>query len=679
MISKSKRNGITGRPKADRSGYVAVPASVESRKALASRAKARRRQLERSAAEVATAVEVSGATLAKWEALLPTYLVPEQVRRWEQALDAPSGWLTDEGISAPDVDAESLRTTLAQRARQRRMAKGLTQKYLKDRLGVELATFKRWERALPRRLQPDQQQQWEAALQVPHGWLYSLSMTDGEPTPRNDQKAAPPAGVYRSFGQSAEIRSALSFRAAERRTIIGLTVRELGALVGIRPHTMTTFEQEMPDQLLEEQVAKWEDALEAPRGWLSDLAVQAAPPGALQADWPGFDTVLEAIRAVASWLVRARLHDRSFHYSDLDDDEKRRVNILLCRYGIPSSRPGVDVTAAKLGTSRHEVNQVVTTMAGRAVLLDGKRLPPLDEVPHLVEALTPSTISVLDAKLSGILGGVSIENADLFCRSLLGRSFFRDMDRPAKFSGAGHAVIGNEAESVAIAMSARLMRDIGAVQIHTLYGLVANAYEAPISAKELAVLTTALPGFEQLDEATGWFWVAPRESSLVPTVALKILAACGASIEAKEITQGIAQGVWKQRDSLAVFHAFTPPEAVVVAILSRLPDFRVDQKYLVETTRPVSPSDCLSGAELAVLQCVQAHGGIVSWAQMKADLVDQPVISLPALNQVLRNSPIVRKIDRALYAIRGIGFSGSALDKALSRPSRNGEPPSERN
>lgn len=671
MVTKSKRMGV-GRPKADRSGYEPVPSSTKARQALAVRARDRRKHLGLSADEVASSLGVARSTLVQWETSMPAHLLPKQAIRWENVLNAPRGWLTNAQMEAPAADAESLRAALARRAKKRREEIWLTQKYLTEPLGINLTTFQRWERVLPRRLSPEQQRNWEAVLQVPRGWLYDQSM---KVTPagkgRGVELPSPVlSGTYRKFPESVSVRRGLAFRAAERRTIIGLSVREIGAIVGIRPGTLSNYEEEMPRQILEEQAARWEGAIEAPRGWLNDLSMPADPPVALQSDWPEFDTVFDAIQGVASWLSRPKLRERSFHYSDLNEEERRRVSILLRRYGIPTGRPGVEVAAAEFGTSKHEVSQITNAMASRAQGLDGKRLDPLDEIPQLIEPLLPSHTDVLETKLAGVLGGVSVRNADLFCRSLLGRSFFRDRKKPLDMPGPGAEKKGRSVESLVRSLTARLMRGTGAVQTHTLYGLVADTTTEPIPAKEVLRVAAALPGFVWLDATTGWFLVEPYTISLINTVAIKILSACGTGVETKDVTQGIARSDWRVSDDNAVFHSFTPPESVVAAVLRRLPDIRINQKLWIESRAPISPNDCLSGSEMAVLRCVQAHAGIASWSQLKSDLVDGAVVSLPALNLVLTNSPIVRKIDNALYSIRGLRFSGKALDQALAFTAR---------
>lgn len=664
MVSKSKHAGI-GRPKKDRSDYELIPSSADVRKMLAARARARRKSLNLTAAEVATRIGIVRTTLVEWEKEMPSHLAQAQARQWEAALTVPQGWLTKPDMETPVADGRPLVQLLGDRAQRRRMKTGLTQKYLEDSLGLPRDKLRRWEAALPRRLPREVQQRWEAALQVPRGWLYDLSMDEAQNTAAKTN-VAKESTIYRTLPASAEVRMALAFRAAERRTIIGLGVKELGAMIGIRPHALTTFEEEMPEQLLEEQAAKWEQALEAPHGWLGDLAIIADPPVALQSDWPSYGTVYEAIIGVASWLSRPRLRERSFHYSELSQEEKRRVDILLRRYGIPSGRPGIEAAAAAFGASKYEVSQVSNAMADRAQGLDGKRLDPLDELPGMIAPLLPSSAEVLEAKLSGILGGVSLDNAELFCKSLLSRTLFGRQDDLVVVSGREVKEEDNEILRLVRSMAARLMRGAGAVQIHTLYGLVADASSKPVSAKDLLRTVGSLPGFEWLDETTGWFWVEPYSSSKVQTVAIKILAACGTAVDAKEVTQGIARSAWKLSDGNAVYHAFTPPEFVVAAILGRLPVVKINHKLEVVLTSPVSPTECLSGSEMSVLRCIQNHSGIASWSQLKIELVDGGAISLAALNLALTNSPIVRKIDSALYSIRGMRFDGSAFNAAHS-------------
>lgn len=72
------------------------------------------------------------------------------------------------------------RITLGRRARKRREKIGLSREAVASATGIDAAKLMRWEELLPQHRSNDEER-WEAALQVPYGWLRDPSLSDPGP------------------------------------------------------------------------------------------------------------------------------------------------------------------------------------------------------------------------------------------------------------------------------------------------------------------------------------------------------------------------------------------------------------------------------------------------------------------------------------------------------------------
>ncbi len=160
---------------------------------LAVRAKARRIELGLNRSHLASLCDLIPATLSLWEHKLPTKR-RDQEAAWERALAVPAGWLRDESLQATPVADLPPATTpaegtalhapkltdverhmLGERAKLRRTDLAMSREYVAAKAGTQFANLVIWERMLPA-VRRSVEENWEAALQVPPGWLRDLSI-----------------------------------------------------------------------------------------------------------------------------------------------------------------------------------------------------------------------------------------------------------------------------------------------------------------------------------------------------------------------------------------------------------------------------------------------------------------------------------------------------------------------
>lgn len=166
---------------------------------LAERAEARRLELGISRVRVAALCGVLTATFAQWEKKLPKMRRPQE-SIWEATLAVPTGWLRGDTVETPALDlaADTLklpatpvpirklsvaeRQALGARAKQRRKDLSMSRQYVGGKVGTPLGKLVVWERILPIKRNAVEEN-WEAVLQVPTGWLRDLGIEmDTPPT-----------------------------------------------------------------------------------------------------------------------------------------------------------------------------------------------------------------------------------------------------------------------------------------------------------------------------------------------------------------------------------------------------------------------------------------------------------------------------------------------------------------
>ncbi|WP_196806465.1 helix-turn-helix domain-containing protein [Methylobacter luteus] len=166
---------------------------------LGQRAKAQRKVLKQNRNEASVIIGINPGVLFSWERSIPSTISQEDINAWEAALKVPNGWLLDlesELVSGAKSDsdffinlkpAESLPLTqldlLAVRARERRKALKLSRKEVALKAGISVATLISREKSIPNNIRQASINAWEAALEVPKGWVLNTEIEIPVPEP----------------------------------------------------------------------------------------------------------------------------------------------------------------------------------------------------------------------------------------------------------------------------------------------------------------------------------------------------------------------------------------------------------------------------------------------------------------------------------------------------------------
>lgn len=545
------------------------------------------------------------------------------------------------------------------------------------RLGVDPQRYRNWEKHFG----PLPQQQYGAALarilDVDADWLLtgagptpavplvsSVLATDPFPLPE-----VPPRIDSAALGQ----------RAKARRCELGIGCTELAERLGTMAATFRSWEAHFPRRRHAELEAAWEDALEVPRGWLRDCrlsALAAATPRKVAAEFSaaGCASVADEIRCVGAWLVRQTPRRRTWDAGRLNEAELRRARIFAERYGVCGpDNVTLQAVGDRYGVTRERVRQVVDLMSERAQDLP-LTLTKLSELKSCVAAAVPISVEAFDAQHRDLLGeSLSVVDADRFARELLGFGVC-EVSAPA-FSFSGNAVqsvlvgtadLGNMA--VIRDAARRMIRSVGAAQVLYVTGMVAEATAAPVSISDVRRALPFIAGMEWLDEPNGWFWFGVETvNNRVLDVVRRVLVAAEGRVDVEELQQAVCRNrrilYDDERTSPPMIEA---PWPVLRDMLARVPWLSVVQGDDFVLADPVAPSEVLSGAELALFDVLQQHGGIAARITLHKALVDTGSMSIPSLSLQLATSPIIRSIGYGMHGLRGWAIAPHVLARELA-------------
>lgn len=146
----------------------------------------------------------------------------------------------------------------------------------------------------------------------------------------------------------------------------------------------------------------------------------------------------------------------------------------------------------------------------------------------------------------------------------------------------------------------------------------------------------------------------PSTRNPVRNAANKILVACG-EVDAASFCDGLRRYVSRH------FPALAPIE--VILRLLHLWGFRIDQDGVIG---PTAAASVLAKSEKLFLELLRAKGPVVSIYEVAEHLMSGG-LSLPAVTRVLQRSPIVERLDRGMYGLRGSRTDWTDLQRARDR------------
>lgn len=603
-----------------------------------------------------------------------------------------SGRLTEEDIQAishkngrggrgrPSLDAlkldiaRQLRSTSGRRLRQRRLELGYTISSLAKAIGVSAARYYQWEKQFGELAQSKYLESLAKVLGVHPQWI-----SEGSDLAIGSMEALPvtltPSPVSRP---TSEDRHHLAKRARERRVSLKLTRRDVAHDICVNVSALSSMERSLKARPELEVELKWESVLQVPAGWLRNVTIQT-PTILLSAAANGFianntASVADEIQAIACWLSRESYARRTSDYQALSEREQRLVDIFVMRWGAADEEAStLQVIGEKFGVTRERIRQVTAKMEARATDFKGET-PFLDRLASELIAFLPQTVEKLDIKFRALLGGtLSLEGVERFARTILGRSIVSLTEKPANMHlGWGVVAVDPKTHNPDVLRTVRdiataMIRNVGAAQVNFVAGAAGASLKRGVSPDEASQMCSLVVGFEWLIEEDGWFWFGAKWENRLLTVTKKVLAVAKRRVDIEDIHEAMARARRSSYDpDRPRPYAIDAPHSVLVAILKRVPWMEVVQHDDFRLKEPVALESILSDVELALHDFLQAKGGIAARYSINKALLKEGESQLGhmALQIALDSSPIIRRVEVGIFALRGAALTPESLTVA---------------
>lgn len=465
-------------------------------------------------------------------------------------------------------------------------------------------------------------------------------------------------------------REQLGKRAQLRRVQLGLKRPQIVDSIGISAAVLITWERCLPVKPKFEVEAAWEQQLHVPLGWLRDKQIHTpviAPSSPIvEIDEAG--TVAEEIRKIGAWLSRISLPKRTTDLRKLTMYEQRWADMFARRYGVAGENQAtLQAIGERHGVTRERVRQIIQKMTERCRGISF-HTPRTDCLAEAVRTLLPVSIDTLNATFREVLGEeLCADSYGRFAREILGRNLLTLFEAPPGPARVVRMAIDQSTHDVELVRSVRscaleMIRSCGAA--HTMYvtGAVSAALGRAVMHSDVVQACQLVPGFDWLSEPDGWFWFGERHENRLVFVARKVLVAAGQRVDIEEIMAAFARARRRYQDANQQRSpAFEPPLPVAVAVLSRLSNVRCIQHDDFALIDPPPLCETLSDIELQFHDVCTAHGNVMSRRAAHDALVKHGSFGFMALQFVLAQSPIVRQIERGVFALRGVEFQLDAL------------------
>ena len=468
----------------------------------------------------------------------------------------------------------------------------------------------------------------------------------------------------------------LGRRAKARRKALNLSASAVAEQIGITAITLSAWERTFPRKLSKERAQSWADALRVPNGWLWDLemelpVIEKEEPISLSGRLPR--TVASEIQDIAAWLTESSVLRRKADWQALTDNRRPHAMLFCLRYGMDGDARTFVEVGQRQNVTKERAHQVCSRMVERA---KGHQFntPQIDRMVKDLLPCLPAPLDVLEKEFRGRLGlNQSLRGLHDFLGEVLDIHpfFIRRREVSGPDGGVVYVATTEEEEGSqerdVFEICRRMIRHVGAAQLHAVYGLHSDG-AAPMDFAVFVRVLKALPGFEWLSERSGWFWFGPEfpVDNRIIRCALKIASVAEQRVDVESVLSAIDRS---RRPTVTTDEKqeilFDAPRQIVLQVLVQSGRFRLCQHDDIEPSEEVSPASILSDTEMRIYEALKRRGGLSSWSEIKAEVCDEKNTSVPTFQLALRNSAIFTAVDFGLYRLIGHSLASDLATRSL--------------
>lgn len=365
-------------------------------------------------------------------------------------------------------------------------------------------------------------------------------------------------------------------------------------------------------------------------------------------------TWAEELESVAEHLVKRITGHRKFEPAGL----ARRAQIFTTRYGGISGLQ-LENTGEQFGLTRERVRQICSRMLGG--LADRSlKLPALERVLASLGRAAPIPVNEANHQLINQLGeGAGVEAVLDFAAEIGHSTSVRvELSKARTLEGLKVfplVVKGSEAPpwvESALAMARRDCLSVGCTNVSRIAGLLTLEDIVCPDFQSILSVFEYTPGFRLIDEESKWFTLADNETSAAATRMKKIMAVCNGVTDLDTVASAfVTDTSWFVRNSTPGL--CVPPLHVLSLLFSGWDWLDSNKHNIYKAKKAIDPTAVLSRTELAAIQFIDSNGGAVSPGTLVKALVGELNVSSMAIVSLFANSPILVRLEPAVYGIRG--------------------------
>lgn len=365
-------------------------------------------------------------------------------------------------------------------------------------------------------------------------------------------------------------------------------------------------------------------------------------------------------------LFNGRLLSRRAHSPS---HAERNAEVFRARYG---GQGDADSTLRAIGEmhgiTRERIRQIVdkqlsflpTTTVIRA---------QFDALVEACQGLGAVAVPEAEERLRDLLGGtLSLQGAIDYGREVLGRSLPIQIIQIKK--GEPVVLPGQLPKwfVAGITQSKAAIRHCGAAQTNLVWALTMRQHGDWIAPDEFRSIIAHAPGFEWIDDEQAWYWLGfDGGANRVVKRAIDILSNSKGALDIEVIYSGVTRYSRTASSDVAEEAGIWPPMEVVQRVLAKTPALVCQQGDDFKLANPDAAPEGKKGVAQAIVEELKVRGGLASRSELHQALVANLGINTVSFSVALAYSPLLRQVDRGIFAIRGWPINAARLAEAQGR------------
>lgn len=365
-------------------------------------------------------------------------------------------------------------------------------------------------------------------------------------------------------------------------------------------------------------------------------------------------------------LCAGRLLSRRAHAST---HAERNAHIFRARYGgSGNDESTLQAIGDVHGVTRERVRQIVDKQLSFLPITTLKT-DCFDALVAACLTLEPVTVPAAEEYLHYLLGGnLSLQGASDYGREVLGRPLPIQL---VQIPDGDTVVIAGDLPpwfQAAITQSKAIIRHCGAAQLNLAWALTMRQHQDWIPPEQFRQVIAHAPGFDWIDDDETWFWFGSEGSAnrLVKRT-IEILAFAKRPLDVEIIYGGLTRYARTRNSSVSEEAGVWPPIDIVQKLLAKSPALVCQQGDDFRLAAARSEFDAKQGIAETILAELRLRGGLASRSELYNVLVVGKGMNPVSFSVALANSPLLRQVDRGVFAIRGWPISAVRLTEAQHR------------